>query len=76
MLEGLPNAKICDDSAVKSVLKYEVKLVMKPRQRVRFHFSLDMAGIPYGDAFMFHLTHNVREQILGGLTVVFVRVKR
>jgi hypothetical protein len=76
LLEGLPNAKINDRSSDKSVPKYEVQLVMKPQQRIHLRFSLDMAGIPYGDAFMFHLTHNVREKILGGLTVVFVRVKQ
>jgi hypothetical protein len=76
MLEDCPEAKINDQSAAKTGPKYEVQLKMKPEQRVRFHFSLDMAGIPYGDAFMFHLTHNVREKVLGGLTVVFVRAKR
>ena len=81
MLEGFCDGKVTDRSASKSDTKayrgpsYEVKIVMKPRQRVRFHFSLNMAGVPYGDAFMFHLTHNVRRQILGGLTVVFVRTK-
>jgi hypothetical protein len=81
MLEGSCDAKVTDRSASKSVTKancgpsYEVKIVMKPRQRIRFHFSLNMAGVPYGDAFMFHLTHNVGRDILGGLTVVFVRAK-
>jgi hypothetical protein len=30
--------------------------------------------MPLGDAFLIHLTHNVERNVLGGLTLVFVKV--
>jgi hypothetical protein len=53
----------------------QAQIVMKPKQCVRFRISTDLEKIPFGDAFLIHLTHSVRRKVLGGLTVVFVRVK-
>jgi hypothetical protein len=84
-LEGCPEAKITEYWKGKagstkygrlSVPNAQVKIVMKPKQRVRFHVSTDLEEAPLGDAFLIHFTHNVGRKALGGLTVVFVRVKQ
>ena len=54
----------------------EARLDLKPKQRVRFKFSLDMERARFGDAYIFHLTQfNARKQLTGGLTIVAVRTK-
>jgi hypothetical protein len=54
----------------------EARLELKPKQRVKFRFALDMEGARFGDAFIFHLTQfNERKRLVGGLTVVAVRTK-
>ena len=49
---------------------------MQPKQLARFRVSTDLEKVPLGDAFIIHLTHDVRGKVLGGTTVVFVKVKQ
>jgi hypothetical protein len=54
----------------------EARIELKPKQRIKFRFALDMEEARFGDAFIFHLTQfNQRKRLVGGLTVVAVRTK-
>jgi len=54
----------------------EARFEMKPKQRIKFRFALDMEETRFGDAYIFHLTQfNARKRLMGGLTVVAVRTQ-
>jgi hypothetical protein len=84
-VSGFPKAKVTDCTKQHSGAgtyghlgypNYCVTLDLKPKQVVRFRFSCDLSGVPFGDAFIFHLTHiGANHLVQGGLTVGLVRVK-
>jgi hypothetical protein len=82
-LKGFPDAKISDFTGKASrgkygalkVPNYAAQIRMKPKQTIKFGFQTDLEKARFGDAFIFHLTHVVKRQVLGGLTVVAVRTK-
>jgi hypothetical protein len=83
---GFPNARIRNHTGKRSaqgnfgrlkVPNCEARFEMKPGQRAKFKFQVDLEKAEYGDAFIFHLMHiDAKRRVIGGLTVIAVRTKR
>lgn len=54
----------------------EARFELKPAQKVKFKFHVDLEKAKPGDAYIFHLMHlNAKQRVIGGLTVVAVRTQ-
>lgn len=84
-LKGFPRARVRNNTGKRSaagnygrlkVPNCEARFEMKPGQRTKFKFLVDLEEIRYGDAFIFHIMHiNAKRRVIGGLTVIAVRTQ-
>jgi hypothetical protein len=84
MLEGFHDVHIAENCFLRPRVKtfggmrfpnVVATIQLKPKQPLHFRITTDLEKVPLGDAFIIHLTHESREQVRGGLTVVFVKVR-
>jgi hypothetical protein len=55
----------------------EARFELKPKQKTKFKFHVNLEEANYGDAFIFHLMHlDSKQRVIGGLTVIAVRTKK
>ena len=81
--KGLRDVRLTNNSQKRSakgnygrlkVPNCEARFELKPGQKTRFKFHVDLEDAKSGDAFIFHLMHlNSKQRVIGGLTVIAVR---
>lgn len=81
--KGLRDARLTNNSEKPSakgnygrlrVPNCEARFELKPGQRTKFKFHVNLEEARCGDAFIFHLMHlNAKQRVIGGLTVIAVR---
>jgi hypothetical protein len=72
MIQGFINRGKPDLNAFQP--SFEAQVNIKPGQLSLYQFATDLDGSEPGDAHIFHLMHLEQERILGGLTIVMVKL--
>lgn len=81
--KGLRNVRLTNNSEKPSakgnygrlkVPNCEARFELKPGQKIKFKFRVNLEEAKHGDAFIFQLMHlNAKQRVIGGLTVIAVR---
>lgn len=75
--KGLRDVRLSNNNERLKVPNCEARFELKPNQKTKFKFRVDLRHAKSGDAFIFHLTHlNSKQRVIGGLTVVAVRMEK
>jgi hypothetical protein len=75
--KGLRDVRLSNNNERLKVPNCEARFELKPNQKTKFKFRVDLRHAKSGDAFIFHLTHlNSKQRVIGGLTVVAVRTEK